>query len=98
MAPGDQLAPGWQCDYHTTRGWTFSRNGRDGREQYQCHPLIMAQVCAIKDPSHYLFADAFAMQDGKWFPEADRLLTFEAALIHSKDLAEWAFDELCRDL
>ena len=98
MAPGDQLAPGWLCDHHATHGWVFSRHGRFGREVYQCHPLIMAQVCSIKDPDHYLYADALAMVDGRWFPEEERLRIFEAALLQSKELAQWAFDELSRDL
>ena len=89
--PGDQLALGWVCDADAVVAWSFGRNGRDNFESYRCHPFVLAQCCAIRDETHYLYELAFPMCGGKWYPEQSRLRRFEDALLRCTQLAEWAF-------
>ena len=89
--PGDQLAPGWVCDADACIGWSFGRNGRGNFESYRCHPLVLAQCCAIKDETHYLYELAFPMSGGKWYPEQRRLRLLEDAILRDPRLAEWAY-------
>ena len=58
----------------------------------------MAKCCGIKDTSHYLYAEAYAMCAGKWFPDESRLRIFEDALLRCLVLAEWAFLETGHEL